>query len=138
MAVDSGQLENDLRSLFQVANHPATQAAAAAQWASIVGSYAAPVSPVSTTVAAAQAALEPAFLSALQQPTLTALASALDAAFQAFGATVGGGMPPMSPPPPAAPPGWLVQLSASRNTYEQAASEFAVFVDTWFTSSGWS
>ena len=140
MPVDAAGLNEDLENLFKPENHPASAAEAAKQWAAVIGKYATGVAPPSTTVAAAQMALEPAFLAALQQPFPDS-AAALDAAFVAFAATIFGGMPPPPPPPPpppAAGPGWAAQLGNSEPSSESAAASFTTFIDTWFRSTGWS
>lgn len=139
MAVNPAQLQADLAQLFEPSNHPASVADAAVAWAQIMGTYALPVTPPSTTVLAAQAALQPAIAAAIAQP-FPASATALDLAFVSFAATIYGGMPvmPPSPPAPVVGPGWAAQLGSSNPTVAAAAASFANFIDVWFKSTGWT
>lgn len=132
MAVDAAQLEADLLAFFE--DPPLPIPDCAADWATIMGDYAAPVVPASTAVAAAAATLETAIASALALPVA---APAMDAAFIAFAATIFGGMPPMSPPAPAVI-SWAAALAVPAATHAQGADNFATFLDTWFTSTGWT
>ncbi len=135
MAVDKSGLDADLLAFFSDPPLPTDECATA--WADAMGAYAAGVVPPSTTVVAATATLEGAVESALNGVTTPV---DMDTAFQAFAVTVFGGMPP---PPPAkipAPVGILfaTPLATPSLTHAAGATKFADFIDTWFTSSGWT
>ena len=135
MSVDKSGLDADLLAFFSDPPLPVGECATA--WADAMGAYAAGVVPLSITVVAATAALETAVASALAQPVA---APAMDTAFQAFAVTIFGGMPP---PPPAkipAPTGiaFATPLASPSAPHALGASKFADFLDTWFTSSGWT
>lgn len=135
MAVDPTGLRADLLSLFQAP--PLTIALCATDWADAMGSYAAAVVPVSTTVAAAQAVLDVDVAAALALSG-AAVAIALDAAYLTFAGAVFGGMVGGSPAAPAGPPGWPAQLAITQNSHGDGADAFRDMLDTWFTSTGWT
>lgn len=128
MPLNASGLESDLEALF--AAPPATVAECADAWAAAVGSYASGVVPASASVAAAQAALSSALLSAFQSPSA---AAPMDAAFTSFATTVGAGMAPafVATPPPS--PVGIATLSAPPypETHAAAASKYATAIDTW-------
>jgi hypothetical protein len=137
MSVDPTGLRADLLTLFQ--SPPASIALCATDWADAIGAYAADVVPISTIVAAAQATLETATAAAFALP-YPGSATALDAAYIAFAATVFGGMVAPAPPnaAPAGPPGWVAQLLIPQSSHGSAADVFRDLVDGWFTSTGWT
>jgi hypothetical protein len=143
VALDPDGLRDDLESLF--ADPPwilsgdevdvtATRAACAQAWADAMESYASqiavgPVSPASTTVVAAAAALSTALAAAFALPDAT---SALEMAFDAFATTVGGGMAPaFTATPPPAPVGFAGQLATMQSSHAEAASAWRTLIDTW-------
>lgn len=108
---------------------PATYEGCAEAWADAVGTYAMSVTPPSTTVQAATATLAQALGAAFAQPLATA---AMEAAFTAFGAAVGGGMTGYVPTPPPGPVGFTNAFaSAMPQTQAEAAERMSALVDTW-------
>jgi hypothetical protein len=122
-------LQSDLESLFT--NPPNNVAACAQQWANAIGAYASGIIPPSTTVTAAQAALQSALAGAFVSP---AAAPVMDAAFTAFAAQVGLGMAPaFSGVPPVAPVGFATLFAPPNpQTKAEAAARFASTIDAWF------
>jgi hypothetical protein len=98
-------------------------------WADAVGSYAAGLLPVSTTVPAATTALAAALQSAFE--SLSA-GSAVDDAFAAFAVAVAAGQLPLfTGVPPGSPLGVVAQLSDPQETHALAAALFTALIDGW-------
>lgn len=112
-------------------------AAVAATWAAAVGAWATGIVPPSTTVSAAQTALQStlAGLFATQRSSpaqVTALAASLESAHLTFATSVGGGMAGYAPVPPAGPVGFSNILSAANRANSQlAADAIADALDAW-------
>jgi hypothetical protein len=123
-----------LKSAIQGVGNQATIAAAAAAWAGAVGAYAAGVVPASTTVAAAQAALQTALASAFaQRPSA---AGAMETAFAAFALTISGGMAGagFTATPPAGEVGFADLFDPPTDDAEQAAEDLANAIHAWMTT----
>ncbi len=138
MPLNPSGLQSTLASFFasppvvvagDVVDLAASRSACASQWASAMQSYAAAVLPASTTVAAAAATLSSSLAAAFALPSATA---AVDAAFQAFAATVGSGMAPafVAVPPPL-PPGFVTFVATTRASHALGASDCKTLIDTW-------
>lgn len=128
MPLNKAGLESDLESLFS--DPPDTTPACAQAWADAVKAYASAIVPTSTTVTAAAATLAGSLLTAFQSPNAIA---PMEAAFLAFGATVGGGMAPaFVATPPAGAVGFADQVAAPHpETHAAAAAAWASRIDTW-------
>jgi hypothetical protein len=127
MALDAAALQASFTSLMT--NHGATSAACAALWASAFGSYASGVVPPSTTVPAAQAALQSALGAAFATPSALA---AMDAAFTAAASTIAAGMAPsFTGVPPPSPIGWATVLNGPAATAAAAAAKVTAAIDAW-------
>jgi hypothetical protein len=108
---------------------PGGPAACAAAWADAVESWASAVLPASSTVAAAAGTLETALAAAFQT---TNAAPAMESAFTAFAATVGGGMAGYVPTPPPAPVGFATEFPAPfPPNHAAAATTVAALIDAW-------
>lgn len=112
-------------------------ATTAATWAAAVGDWAAAIVPPSTTVAAAQSALQATlaglFATARSEPAeVTSLAASLESAHMTFATTVGGGMAGYTPVPPTGLVGFEDILKADpRDSSQDAADEIADALDAW-------
>ena len=127
MPLNASALSGGLSSLFS--SPPPSAGACAAQWASAVQGWAAGIVPASAGVAGAVAALQGALGTAFAAPDS---ASAMEAAFAAFGAAVGLGMAGYAPTPPAGPVGFAAQFSGPKPaTAGAAASVISSRIDTW-------
>lgn len=128
MPLVSAALQADLEDLM--ANPGATAAACAALWAGAFGSYAASVVPASTTVPAAQTALQSALAAAFATPSAVA---AMDSAFTAAAVTIAGGMAPaFAGVPPPSPIGWAALLAEPYSaTHAEAATKVANAIHAW-------
>ena len=128
MPLDGPGLKTDLEAF--ASSPSATVALCAADWANAIASYAAAVVPASTTVSAAAATLQTALVSAFNSG---AAAAPMEAAFAAFGVTVGGGMAPafVATPPPG-PVGFAGLFSLPYpSTHSAAATGVRDAIDTW-------
>jgi hypothetical protein len=138
MPLNLAGLQSALASFFaappvimsgDVCDLTASRAACAQEWADAMQTYAAAVTPPSATVAAACATLSSALASAFALPSASA---AVDAAFIAFAATVGGGMAPgFIATPPATPPGFASGMGVNAPSHAAAAATWAGRIDTW-------
>lgn len=121
-------LQSQLESLF--AGPPETHAECAQAWTSAVEAYAAAIVPASTAVTAACSTLSAALASAFQVEN--GAVPLMEAAFLAFGATVGGGMAPaFVAAPPAGPVGFAGHFADTYDSHADAASGIADLIDTW-------
>jgi hypothetical protein len=124
-------LKSGLMSFFGAA--PSDYAACGQAWANAIGTYAASITPPSTTVAAAQAALGSSLGAAFGQPSAVA---GMESALATFAVSVGGGMAGagyVGTPPPA-PVGFALAFSnppPPPDTHDAAADELATLLDTW-------
>jgi len=120
-------LTADLTSLFE--NPPATEAECAQAWSNALLSYAAAITPPSTTVTAAANALTGA-LSGMSTPN--AALAIFSAALSTFATTIGSGMTPTGTPP-ATPILVALQAAWGSNTDSAAtaAASTANAIDSW-------
>jgi hypothetical protein len=110
-------------------DYPHTRQLAAHEWAAAAGAWAAGIVPPSTTVAAAQTALESALDGAF---TLANPAPAIDAAFATFAATLAVGMLPLyTGTPPPAPLGIAQLFTVKRTTRQAGVAAVAARLDAW-------
>ena len=108
---------------------PDTYEACGVAWANAIGTYAASITPPSTTVTAAQAALGSDLGSAFGE---TSAIAGMESALATFAASVGAGMAGYVATPPPAPVGFLVAFSdPPPSTHDEAADELASLIDTW-------
>ena len=129
MALVKSQLANDLQAIFD--DPPGDSSEAANLWGSAVGSYGSAVTPATVTGSDAQAALTGALVAAFADPNVDA-APAMETAFTAYGAAIGGGMAPaFVAVPPAGPVGWASLFENTTDNTSQAANDVADAVDTW-------
>lgn len=117
------------------AAYPATRSACAQAWADAMESYAADIVPVSTTVAAAAAALATALDSAFGAGSVSAVAAAMETAFAAFATSVGGGMAGYTPTPPATPVGFAALFAPPYpESRQDGVDAVADAIDAWLTT----
>lgn len=131
MALDPAGLDVDLEAL---ASSPgATIAACATLWADATESYAAAIEPPSTGVSSAAAALETALVSAFGNSDAASTASAMEAAFAQFAATVGAGMAPaFTATPPPGEVGFAGLFAPPfPATHAEAAADVSSAIDAW-------
>lgn len=123
-------LASDIESASE---SPGETAAACAQtWATLMGTYFTGVVPASTTVAAAQTALQGSLTSAFSAAPGAGLAL-LETAFLAFATSIAGGMAPaFVGVPPVLPVGFATLAAAE--TASEAASNIASLIETWAKS----
>jgi len=138
MPLDSASLQSDLHSLFvsppvvmdgDDVDYSASRQACAQAWADAMTGYAAAVVPPSTTIAAASFVL---FVQLTTAFGTGSAAAAVDAAFQAWAASLGAGMAPgfVAVPPPS-PPGFPSGLAAAQASHSAAAAYWAGLIDAW-------
>lgn len=138
MALDSAGLQSDLASFFAAppltmdgddVDYATSRQQCAAEWASAMTTFGTAIVPASSTVAAASFVLSVALASAFASGSA---ASAVDAAFQTWAASVGAGMAPafVAVPPPS-PPGFVAGLGSTRASHGAAASYWAGLLNTW-------
>lgn len=141
MVLDPLLLESKLREFMDESysgfvGWPANDAEAAQAWGDAIDAYVTGITPVSTTVAAAKAALVLG-LSGLSAPG--AAVALLDASFAAYAATVGGGMAPAFVAVPPLPGTFTLALSpvlvanaVPGVTGPVAVAALAACIDLWF------
>lgn len=128
MPLDPTGLESDINAIV----NPATQAAAAQDWADAMDSYAGGIFPASTTVSAAAATLKTAMEGAFALFDPVSTAAALESAFAAFAGTVSGGMAPaFTGTPPPAPVGFTPLVTNIQPDKATASALWATTIDTW-------
>lgn len=139
MALNAIALETELLTLF--ASPPwveidgqldaaQTRSACAAAWADAMSAFVSTILPLSSSVAAAALTLRGSLETAFA--THSAM-SAVDGAFQAFGATLALGMTPafIGAPPPLAPGFEAAALEPFPSTHEQAAARWRARLEAW-------
>lgn len=128
MPLATSGLHDALADIF--AHPPGSAADAAHAWARAVQAYFAGVTPPSTTVSAAAAALEPQLLAAFVSPAAPPL---LEVALQAFALLVGTGMlPAFVAVPPPAPVGFaLLAVPPFPPTQAIAVAAWTTKIDAW-------
>ncbi|NRA02909.1 MAG: hypothetical protein HRU00_09940 [Myxococcales bacterium] len=105
---------------------------AAGQWGDAMDDYAAGVVPVCSTVSAAIATLKGAMDTAFQNTVKATTVSALEAAFAAFGVTIGGGMAPaFTAVPPPGTVGFSGLMASDQSSQADMAEDWADAIDTW-------
>lgn len=109
--------------------YPATSSACAQEWADAMSAYAAAVVPVSATVSAASATLKTSLEAAFNGPVAARLA-AVQAAFVAWAATIGGGMAGFVATPPAGNP-FAAAFLAPVTTRSAGVAATAASIDAW-------
>lgn len=125
--LDIETLKDEFAAFFGAA--PATYDGCGRAWADAVGEYAKTVTPPSTTVAAAAEQLGTALGAAFAEPLAI---TAMEAAFTAFGAAVGGGMTGYVATPPPGPVGFANAFAQPMpQTQAEAAERMSALVDTW-------
>lgn len=128
--VDPTGLHDALESLFD--SPGSTTAACAASWAAAATTYATGVKPKSTAVAGAEAALRGALKAAFDLHSTDA-AAAMETAFTAWAAAIGGGMAGFVPTPPPAAVGFAALLSEPYpSSHAASADMLSQAIDTWF------
>jgi len=127
MPLDVSGLRSALTDL--ATNPPGDFAQAASAWGDAMSTYAAAVVPASTTVAAAQATLVSSLATAF--PLLLAAPAAIEQAFLAFGATVGGGMlaAGFGAKPPTTPVGFASLVLTG--SVDEGVGNLVLLIDTW-------
>lgn len=137
MVLDPSGLHADLESFFtaptvvatgDVVDLPASRSACAQSWADAMQSYTTAIVPVSTAVSAAAATLKTSLEAAFATGSATV---AVDAAFQAFAATVGIGMVGFTATPPPSPPGFVAHIATIQPSHAAAATAWSGWIDTW-------
>lgn len=109
--------------------YPATSAEAAKQWAQAMKEYAGGITPPSTTLDAATAALEAALVTAFASK---AAAPLMETAFLQFVTTLGGGMAGFVAVPPAAPVGFAALFfMPPAASLDEGITRVATKIDTW-------
>lgn len=127
MPLDPVSLQSGLEAV--AADPPATVAACAQAWADAAQVHAAAVVPGSTTVTAAAATLSTALAAAFD---LDDAAPAMETAFAAFAATIGGGMTGFVATPPPGAVGFAAQFAGPKpSTHAAAAAAVGTLIDTW-------
>lgn len=125
--LDVQTLVDELSAFFGAA--PPTYESCGKAWADAVGAYAVSVTPPSSTATAAAVQLGTALGGAFAQPLAPA---AMESAFTAFGAALGGGMAGYVPTPPPGPVGFATAFAEPMpETQREAAERMAGLVDTW-------
>jgi hypothetical protein len=125
MPLDPDTAKTTLGAMF--AAPPATEAAAAAEWANALEDLTTGIVPPSTTVAAAKVTFQAALVG-FGLPG--AAAAVLEAALVTFAATVGDGMSAThTDTPPIAPVGLLFPTESDA---QNAADAIIDILDTWF------
>jgi hypothetical protein len=129
--LDKDALKTALQTI--ASSPPATVPLCAAAWADAIGTYAAGLTPPSSTVAAAKAALQTALQTAFGT---AAAAEAMETAFTAFGVTLGAGQAPaFAAAPPGDPVGFETLFGPPfPATHAAAAQRIADAIHDWMTS----
>lgn len=145
MPLDPEKLQSDLEEFFAdppvvlgadgAVDEAGTKAACGARWGSIMGSYAAGITPPSTTVSAASTQLGSDMALVMDGNDPVSSAAGVELAFATFAASVGAGMalavPPFTATPPGGAVGFALQLATPQETHAKAAAEFAALIHKW-------
>lgn len=108
---------------------PDSYAACGVSWADAVGAYAASITPPSTTVAAATAALGLSLGDAFAKPLAMI---DMEVSFAQFAVTLGGGMAGYVATPPPGLVGFATAFAAPvPTTHDEAATRISQLIDTW-------
>lgn len=125
--LDPSALKAELMTFFGHA--PDGYAACGLAWADAVGAYAASITPPSTTVIGAAAALGVSLGNAFAKPLAT---PDMETAFAQFALALGGGMAGYVATPPPGLVGFATAFTGPMpTTQDQAASRFSQLIDTW-------
>ena len=127
MTLNPASLASSLAGGF--ASPGSSYAACAQQWADSVVSYAAAITPPSTSVLGAKTALQASLAGAFAAPDAI---GGMEAAFTQFAAAVGLGMAGFVPAPPLGPVGFAAQFGGPHPaTHADAGLAIAGRIDTW-------
>lgn len=129
MPLDLAALKDELENCF--ADPPATAADCAQAWADAIESWCSSIVPASTTVTAAAGALATSLTTAFAG---TDAAAAMETAFAAFAAAVGGGMAGYTATAPPGPVGFATQFDTKPETHADAAEQIGDLIHDWMTT----